>query len=130
MKILFYLLALTVILGSCKPEWTGNKKLDGEWTLTSSNGQAIPSTYSEIVTFSKKGSGGDVTTTVVENGLSTTATGIYTLLKNSTITFAYPNGNITGYPYDTAVFDINEYTKTTLKLTNQKDGTVIIYSKN
>jgi hypothetical protein len=130
MKTLFFLMPIALIIGACKPERVINHKLDGEWTLTLSNNQAVPSNYSEIVKFSKKKCGGEVTTTVVLNGQVSTSTGTYSIMKRETITFAFPTGISTGYPFNTSIFNINESTKTTLKLTNKSDGQVFIYTKN
>lgn len=129
MKTLFYLFVTLVVLSSCKPERVLNKQLDGEWTMTVYDGQAVPANYSETVKFSKKGSGGDVITTLTIDGQTSIANGTYSLMKSSTITFAYPTGLSTGYPYNTAVFDINEHSKTTFKITNQEDGKVFVYTK-
>lgn len=129
MKTLFFLIFIISILGACKPERVINHKLDGEWVLTLSNNQAVPSNYSEIVKFSKKKCGGEVTTTVVLDGQTSSSTGTYSIMKKETITFAFPSGISNGYPYNTVIFDINESTKTTLKLTNKSDGQVFVYTK-
>lgn len=129
MKVLFFLIFILSIFGACKPERVVNHNLNGEWILALSNGQTISSDYSETVKFSKKKNGGEVTTTVVFNGQTSTSTGTYSIMKSETITFAFPTGTPGGYPYNTAVFNINESTKTTLKLTNKSDGQVFVYTK-
>ena len=125
---LFVFIALLLTLVACRPEKTLNRKLDGEWKLSTINGEALPANYSEKLLFVKDGVEGAMTITKVENGQTTVKTGIYSLLKSSTMTLAFPN-NSSEYPYDTDVFEINSSTKSELKLTKRSDPKVFLYLK-
>ena len=127
MKLVVFISLLFSLL-ACRPETTLNKKLDGEWKLSTINGEVLPANYSEKLLFVKDGVEGAMTITKVENGLTTVKTGIYSLLKSSTITLAFPN-NSSEYPYDTDVFEINSSTKSELKLTKTSDPKVFVYLK-
>ncbi len=127
MKLVVFISLLFAVVG-CRPEKTLNKKLNGEWKLSTINGEALPANYSEKLLFAKEGVEGDITITKVENGLTTVKTGIYSLLKSSTMTLAFPN-NSSEYPYDTDVFEINSSTKSELKLTKTSDPKVFVYLK-
>jgi hypothetical protein len=128
MKSILSFFLLVSLIFSCSPEILLNKKLDGEWSLTSANGHP-PMLYTETIFFSKKGTGGDLLSTVVSDGLTVISKGTYSLLKSASITIAYPNGNSVGYPYDTKVFEVTEHSKSTLKLKNTKDGAIFLYTK-
>lgn len=125
---LFVFVGLLVVLISCRPEKTLNKKLDGEWTLVTIDEQALPTNYSQKMLFSKDGVDGNITITTTENDLTQVLTGTYSLLKSSTMTVAFPN-NSPQYPYDTDVFEINSSTKTELKLTKRSDPKVFVFKK-
>ncbi len=122
------LLSLIVVLFSCRPETMLNKKLDGEWTLTTIDGQPILNDYSQSLKFNKKKAGGDATITTIENGNTETLTGTYSLLKSYNITIAIPN-NSGSYPYDVEIYDIVKSTKTDMELKRQSDSKVFSYKK-
>lgn len=115
MKFLYFF-TLLLFFGACSPENMLNKKLDGEWTLLSIDGQNIPSTYSKTLRFSKDGKGGDIVYTIVDNDQTTTKTGKYALIKTNSMSVAFPNSNF-GSGYETETFEFTKTSETDLTLT-------------
>ncbi len=128
MKTLFFSIVL-VTLFACRPENMINNKLNGDWSLVTVDGQAIDPNTSETLHFSKKGSGGDVIITRINNGQTVTLTGTYDLLKTQFLTIAIPNGSTTGYPYDIYRYDLKKYSKTELTMAFEYDAKTYYYKK-
>lgn len=120
MKYIYIFLAL-FLFGSCSPESMVNRKIDGEWNLVSINSKSLPSTYSKSIQFKKDGKGGTIVYTIVSNDTTTVKSGIYALIKSGSMSFAFPN-NAFGSGYETQSFDLTNYSKSDLTLTEIGNG--------
>ncbi len=125
----FYSIFLVLIFASCSPENMLNRKLDGEWTLFSVNGQKIEANFSKKITFSKDGKGGDILYTTISNNVTETKKGIYALIKTNSISIAFPNSDF-GSGYETEVYDFTNTSKTELTLTQERNKNTFVYTKN
>ncbi len=120
MKYIYILLAL-FFLGSCSPENMVNRKLEGEWNLSSINSENLPLNYSKTIKFSKEGRGGTLISTVLSNDTTTVKNGMYALIKSGAMSFAFPNSAY-GSGYETQTFDITKSSKSDLILTEVGNG--------
>ena len=125
----FYTLFLILLFASCSPENMLNRKLDGEWSLVSVNGEKIDANYSKKITFSKDGKGGDVIYTTVSDNKTEIKKGIYALIKTNSISIAFPN-NAFGSGYETEVYDFTKTSSTDLILTQQRNNKTFSFKKN
>ncbi len=98
--------------GACRPEIVANDKLNGDWSLQSINNKPIAKGDYETLHFEKNASGGDII-----------------LLKNSTLTFAFPTHKSTGYMYQTEVFEIVELSENNMSLRSQKSQNQLVFLK-
>lgn len=120
MKNLIIVLITLLCLG-CSPEKMVNKKLEGEWNLTSVNNEALTNGYSKTLLFTPKGKGGDIRTTEIMNNTTVSKSGIYSIIKYDPITFAFPNDSL-GSGYETIVYNITKNTSSELILTEMGNG--------
>jgi hypothetical protein len=125
----FYFIFLILIFASCSPENMLNRKLDGEWTLVSVNGQKTDANSTKKITFSKDGKGGDVLYTTINNNVTETKKGIYALIKTNSISIAFPNDAF-GSGYETEVYNFTNNSKTELTLTQERNKNTFVYTKN
>lgn len=120
---------ITLLCLGCSPEKMVNKKLKGEWYLTSVNNEALTNGYSKTLIFTPKGKGGDIQTTEIVNNNTVTKSGIYSIIKYDPITFAFPNDSL-GSGYETEVYNITKSTSSELILTEMgKSNNVFNFSK-
>jgi hypothetical protein len=125
--LLSSLLAFLVV--ACRPEIVANDKLNGDWSLQSINNKPIAKGDYETLHFEKNASGGDIVLTMHLEGKDTICTGKYDVLKNSTLTFAFPTHKSTGYLYETEVFEIVELSGTNMTLRSQKSQNQLVFLK-
>jgi hypothetical protein len=131
-KRLFFLLFTNLIaflFYSCRPEIITNDKLNGDWSLQSINNKPIAKGDYETLHFEKNASGGDIVLTMHLEGKDTICAGKYDVLKNSTLTFAFPTHKSTGYLYETEVFEIVELSGTNMTLRSQKSQNQLVFLK-
>ena len=131
-KRLFFLLFTNLIaflFYSCRPEIITNDKLNGDWSLQSINNKPIAKGDYETLHFEKNASGGDIVLTMHLEGKDTICAGKYDVLKNSTLTFAFPTHKSTGYLYETEVFEIVELSGTNMNLRSQKSQNQLVFLK-
>jgi hypothetical protein len=114
---------------ACRPEIVTNDKLNGDWTLQSINNKPIAKDDYETLHFEKNASGGDIVLTMHLEGKDTICAGKYDVLKNSTLTFAFPTHKSTGYLYETEVFEIVELSGTNMSLRSQKSKNQLVFLK-
>lgn len=124
------LLLLLVFLSSCSKDARYNRKMDGTWKVTVSNGETIPNqSYSEkTYTFTKTTrTSGDVSVRVVPiMGNAYEYSGNYTLVDDGRlhIEAADPNGVLIKLE-----FQLNEVEKTKMKWTVVANGAVEVLEK-
>ena len=131
-SILIFLLIsgfLAFLFVACRPEIVANDKLNGDWSLQSINNKPIAKGDYETLHFEKNASGGDIVLTMHLEGKDTICAGKYDVLKNSTLTFAFPTHNSTGYLYETEVFEIVELSGTNMTLRSQKSQNQLVFFK-
>ena len=131
-SILIFLLIsgfLAFLFVSCRPEIVANDKLNGDWSLQSINNKSIAKGDYETLHFEKNASGGDIVLTMHLEGKDTICAGKYDVLKNSTLTFAFPTHKSTGYLYETEVFEIIVLSETNMTLRSQKSQNQLVFLK-
>jgi hypothetical protein len=131
-RTLFFLLLINLLaffFFACRPEIVTNDKLNGDWSLQSINNKPIAKGDYETLHFEKNASGGDIVLTMHLEGKDTICSGKYDVLKNSTLTFAFPTHKSTGYMYQTEVFEIVELSSTTMNLRSQKSQNQLVFFK-
>lgn len=110
-KVVSAIFAIVILLSSCSKEKKLNKKLDGEWNITSYDGVSLASGETEVISFDKDKKEGSYTWTYTDASGSDVETGTYTLTDDKAITFKSTSLGV-DYPAT-----IEEYSKTKLKLT-------------
>jgi hypothetical protein len=131
-SILIFLLIsgfLAFLFVACRPEIVANDKLNGDWSLQSINNKPIAKGDYETLHFEKNASGGDIVLTMHLEGKDTICAGKYDVLKNSTLTFAFPTHKSTGYLYETEVFEIIVLSETNMTLRSQKSQNQLVFLK-
>ncbi|NDF61175.1 MAG: hypothetical protein EB100_08845 [Crocinitomicaceae bacterium] len=131
-RTLFFLLLINLLaflFFACRPEIVTNDKLNGDWSLQSINNKPIAKGDYETLHFEKNASGGDIVLTMHLEGKDTTCSGKYDVLKNSTLTFAFPTHKSTGYMYQTEVFEIVELSGTNMSLRSLKSQNQLEFLK-
>lgn len=119
-KIMALMLAVTLVFASCSKERKLNRKLDGEWTLSTIDG-VPPSNPTATISFNKDKKEGTYNFILsYKSGISVIISGNYSLTKDETITLTPTD--LTNF--DVAVFTVTAYDKTDLTLTEKKDGEV------
>jgi len=113
-------IATLILLTSCSKSAKLNRKLDGEWIVTSENGVASSTNLSISFVFEKdKKDNGKVTMNQTINGnifipmVSIISKGTYTLTKDEVITSVLTIQGET----ETEVYIVNNYDKTDMTLT-------------
>jgi len=114
---------------ACRPEIVTNDKLNGDWSLQSINNKTIAKYDYETLHFEKNDSGGNIVLSMHLEGKDTICAGKYDVLKNSTLTFAFPTHKPTGYLYETEVFEIVELSGTNMTLRSQKSKNQLVFLK-
>lgn len=114
---------------ACRPEIVTNDKLNGDWSLQTINNKPIAKDDYETLHFEKNASGGNIVLSMHLEGKDTICTGKYDVLKNSTLTFAFPTHKSTGYLYETEVFEIVELSETNMSLRSQKSKNQLVFLK-
>lgn len=127
MKKVLSSLAIAVLLlaTSCSKEAKLNRKIDGDWNVTTVDGTAVASNEKMTFSFNKdKKDNGKVVLTDVQDGVSISANGTYTLtddkIINMVITFLGEN--------ETWMYTVEDYSKKSMKLKDE-DGMVYELSK-
>lgn len=116
------MVAFTMLFAACSKEAKLNKKLDGEWEVTSYNGAAL-SGESIVLAFEKDKKEGTYTQTYTVGSVSTKVTGTYTLTGDETITLTPSTSGA-----EVEVLTVTSYSKTEMTVKNS-DGYVIILKK-
>lgn len=113
-KVILAVFAVVVMVASCSKENKLNRRLDGEWNVTSYGGTAMPSGYTAVLKFEKdkKGKGKFTFTQTGPTG-AVTSNGTYDLEKDDKI---YTLDATAGSTQDTML--VAEYSKTKLVLTD------------
>ena len=114
---------------ACRPEIVTNDKLNGDWSLQTINNKPIAKDDYETLHFEKNASGGNIVLSMHLEGKDTICTGKYDVLKNSTLTFAFPTHKSTGYLYETEVFEIIVLSETNMTLRSQKSQNQLVFLK-
>jgi hypothetical protein len=117
--------SLFSLLFSCAPEKTMNRKIDGTWNLVNINGSALPSNFSEKVTFKPEGRNGTITFQISENGKSIDSIGTYTIMKYEYITTSFMDNSKLGYKE--TIFTFTKCTSSELILTQQNGSSNVYY---
>jgi hypothetical protein len=132
-KSIFILLLFSSLFAflfvACRPEIVANDKLNGDWFLQSINNKPIAKGDYETLHFEKNASGGNIVLSMHLEGKDTICAGKYDVLKNSTLTFAFPTHKSTGYLYETEVFEIVELSETNMSLHSQKSKNQLVFLK-
>ena len=129
-KLMVMLMAATMILAACSKENKVNKKLDGTWNVVSiaSDGETMTITSPVIMTieFGKdKKTNGTYKISQSNGGVSSySEEGTYTLTSDESISMLSNEAESTA-----EVFNITDYSKTDLTITNATDATNIIVLK-
>lgn len=111
-KVLLSIFVIAVFAVSCSKENKLNRRLDGEWNVTTLGGTALPSGSSMTFKFEKDKKGKGSYTSVFSDGTTTeTTTGTYDLEEDTKIYTTDSDGE-----KDTLV--VVSYDKTSLKLTD------------
>lgn len=114
-KILFSLIAIAIVIGSCSKAVKLNKRLDGTWSVTKIDGKPLDSTTVITFTFTKDKKGtGAYSETIKDISLSTstiTEKGTYTLENDERIFLVSDNLLV---QKDTII--INSYSKTDMQM--------------
>jgi len=119
-KLALLFVAVTLVLASCSKERKLNKRLDGEWTLATWDGTALPSGESLTIKFEKdKKDNGKYTSTYTGALGTDIETGTYTLEADEKITMTDASGSSTA--------TVTSYDKENLTIND--DGDVMVFKK-
>jgi hypothetical protein len=114
-KVILAVFAVAILVASCGKEHKLNKRLDGEWNVTTVGGQALPSGYTSVMKFEKDKKGtGKFTWTSTDPSGTETETGTYDLDKDEKIYSTFTYAGITFM--DTLL--VVSYDKKSLKLSD------------
>lgn len=129
-KLMFVLIAATMMLASCSKENKLNKKLEGTWKLVSTTDGGVTVTaesqnVTSTMTFTKvEKETGTYSSSYTYMGVTYTGSGTYTLTEDTQITTTQTAPSA-GTP---DVMTVTEYTKTDMTL-KDSDGTVYVMVK-
>jgi uncharacterized protein (TIGR03066 family) len=118
-------IAMLFIATSCSKEAKLNRKLDGEWNVTTVDGVAPEAGTSMSIKFEKDEKGtGKVTMTETGGGMSFSLPGTYTLTDDKSISMVLTfMGDA-----ETSVFTVSDYSKSELTMADE-DGSVFKLEK-
>jgi len=126
MKKLIYaaFILLAVVFTSCSKEARINRKLDGEWKVTSVAGQSVPSDEAFYFTFEKDGKDGKGSYTMVSEGQTLTIPYTYTLSDDKLTITMTENGDV-----ETEVFTVNKYESSKIEMTDSDNYLYVLEPK-
>jgi hypothetical protein len=125
-KVLFALLAVTVLVASsCSKERKINKRLDGTWSATTLDNEALTSTESVDFTFTKdENDNGTGSMSIKDGEFSFAATFSYTLVEDKLDMIVDFFGE-----KDTLMYTVTKYDKTDLELTDRETSKKSTFTK-
>jgi hypothetical protein len=122
-KLITLTLAVTMIFASCSKERKLNRRLDGDWTVSTDDGAALPAGESMTFSFDKdKKDDGKFTETYTDSSGSETYKGTYQLTKDDVITLKYDDN-------DMELLTVKDYSKTELTLTSSYGEALVLKKK-
>ena len=126
MKKLIYaaFILLAVAFTSCSKEAIINRKLDGEWKVTSIAGMALNSDESIYFTFEKDGKAGKGSYTEVFGGQSEIIPFTYTLSDDKLTITVTDDGDV-----ETEVFTVNKYESSKIEMTTSENILFVLEPK-
>ena len=126
MKKLIYaaFILLAVVFSSCSKEAMINRKLDGEWKVTSIAGVALNSDESIYFTFEKDGKAGKGSYTEVSGGQTETIPFTYTLSDDKLTITVTDNGDV-----ETEIFTVNKYESSKIEMTTSENILFVLEPK-
>jgi hypothetical protein len=126
MKKVIYatLLLVAVLITSCSKEVRINRKLDGEWKVTSIDGESLTEGYGFNFTFEKDGKEGKGSLQNVYGAESVTVPFTYTL-NDDKLTLVMTSGTET----ETEVLTINTYESKKIEMTDSENQKIVMEPK-
>ncbi len=116
-----------LLLFSCAPEKTMNRKINGTWNLITFKGETLPDSLIETVTFKPEGRNGKVTFHIETKNKSIDSLGSYSIMKYECITTSFINNSELGYIE--TVYNFTKCTNDELILTQQNKPKNVYYFK-
>ncbi len=118
------LLLVAVLISSCSKEARINKKLDGEWKVTSISGESLPAGSSLYFTFEKNGKEGKGSFQSVNGAKTETVPFTYTLNDDKlTLVLTYETD------IETEVLTINTYESKKIVMTDSDSQKIVMEPK-
>ena len=128
MRYSIILIVFLIVLISCAPEKTMNRKLNGTWDLISISGKALPDSLNETLQFTPEGRNGKLNFHIEKNNSEIKdSSGSYTIMKYECITFSFKNNSELGYTE--TVYNFTKCTDSELILTQQNKPLNVYYLK-
>jgi hypothetical protein len=125
-KIIIPIISM-LLLFSCAPEKTMNRKINGTWNLITFKGETLPDSLIETVTFKPEGRNGKVTFHIETKNKSIDSLGSYSIMKYECITTSFINNSELGYIE--TVYNFTKCTNDELILTQQNKPKNVYYFK-
>jgi hypothetical protein len=117
-------LLVAVLISSCSKEDRINRKLDGEWKVTSISGESFNPGEAIYITFEKDGKEGKGSIQYVEETKNETNSFTYTL-SDDQLTIIVSDGT----DVDTEVLTINTYESKKIEMTDSDNDKLILEPK-